>query len=268
MRLIQRPATASRGPYASVPWSRSASNRAGPYAVATALALGTVRRLRPAPRAMGLGVPCSASRQCDRVARLTSFLGVAPRSPWWRCPRGAAGARDGLFASPAVGVFTGPLATGLLGSPLAIGLAPEGSRRRSAGLVTLHHGGYSLAIAGPGVIAAALYCSSPRAQGEALGRFPVVPPLSAGPAESSVAPCWISHRDCWACCGFGVRYAGALGPMPPRSCGYATGGLGMAVVYGGAPRAAGEPRSRASRASRRCCRVVALSSRHRNQRFL
>src|SRR5204863_2095496 len=98
-------------------------------ALATARALAPFAALRPAPRALGLGVPLlGLAAHVIGVAQLTPFVGVAPTLSMLALFLVALqAASEGLFRASAVGVFTGPLATGLLGLALLIGLAPEGA---------------------------------------------------------------------------------------------------------------------------------------------
>src|SRR2546421_568645 len=121
------PATASRGagalrPVVLVPHVLAL----GLYALAAALALAPFAGLRPAPRAVGLGVPLlGIAAHVIGVARLPSFLGVAPTLSMLALFLVALqAASEGLFRASAVGVFTGPLATGLLG--LAFGVRYAG----------------------------------------------------------------------------------------------------------------------------------------------
>src|SRR2546430_16439240 len=69
-------------------------------------------------------------------------------------------AREGLFRASAVGVFAGPLATGLLGLALLIGLAPEGAPASGRGAWSILHitvSVFGLAMLALAFIAAALY---------------------------------------------------------------------------------------------------------------
>src|SRR5439155_5403091 len=115
------PVTASRGagafgPVVLVPHLSAL----GVYALAAALALAPFAGLRSAPRALVLGVPLlGLAAHVIGVARLTSFLGVAPTLSMLALFLVALqAASEVLFRASAVGVFTGPLATGLLGLAL------------------------------------------------------------------------------------------------------------------------------------------------------
>jgi len=134
----------------------------GLYAVATALASAPFAGLRSAPRVLRLGVPLlGLAAHVIGVARLTSFLGVAPTLSMLALFLVALQvASEGLFRASAVGVFTGPLATGLLGLALLIGLAPEGAPASERGAWSILHITVSvlgLAMLALAFIAAALY---------------------------------------------------------------------------------------------------------------
>jgi ABC-type uncharacterized transport system permease subunit len=134
----------------------------GLYALATALALAPFAGLRPAPRALTLGVPLlGLAAHVVGVARLTPFLGVAPTLSLLALFLVALqAASEGLFRASAVGVFTGPLATGLLGLALLIGLAPEAPPPSARGAWSILHitvSVFGLAMLALAFIAAALY---------------------------------------------------------------------------------------------------------------
>ena len=99
----------------------------GLYAVATVLVLAPFAGLRPAPRGLLLGVPAvGIAAQLLGVARLTPFVGVAPTLSLLALFLVLFQlASEAAFRASAVGVFTGPLATGLVGLALLIGLVPE-----------------------------------------------------------------------------------------------------------------------------------------------
>jgi len=100
----------------------------GLYALAAALALAPFAGMRPASRPVAIGVPLvGIMAHAVGLTRLTPFHGVAPTlSMLALFLMILQAASDGLFRASAVGVFTGPLATGLVGLALLIGLAPEG----------------------------------------------------------------------------------------------------------------------------------------------
>src|SRR5439155_504375 len=134
----------------------------GLYALAAALALAPFAGLRPAPRALALGLPLlGIATHVIGVARLSSFLGVAPTLSMLALFLMALQvASEGLFRASAVGLFTGPLATGLLGLALLIGLAPETPAASTRGAWSILHITVSvlgLAMLALAFIAAALY---------------------------------------------------------------------------------------------------------------
>jgi ABC-type transport system involved in cytochrome c biogenesis permease subunit len=98
----------------------------GCYAVATAAALAPFAGLRPAPRAVTLGVPLTGvAAHVVGVAQVTP-VGVAPALSLLALFLILLQvASERLFRASAVALFTGPLATGLIALALLIGLAPE-----------------------------------------------------------------------------------------------------------------------------------------------
>lgn len=97
----------------------------GCYAVATAAALAPFAGLRPAPRAVTLGVPMAGvAAHVVGVAQVTP-VGVAPALSLLALFLILLQvASERLFRASAVALFTGPLATGLIALALLIGLAP------------------------------------------------------------------------------------------------------------------------------------------------
>ena len=81
----------------------------GLYALATALALAPFAGLRPAPRALGLGVPLlGLAAHVIGVAQLTPFVGVAPTLSMLALFLVALqAASEGLFRASAVGCSPG-----------------------------------------------------------------------------------------------------------------------------------------------------------------
>src|SRR5439155_1448874 len=79
------------------------------------------------PRGLTLGVPLAGVvAHSIGVARLTPLHGVAPTLSLLALFLVALQVlSEGAFRASAVGVFTGPLATGLVGLALLIGIAPE-----------------------------------------------------------------------------------------------------------------------------------------------
>lgn len=134
----------------------------GLYAVATALVLAPFAGLRPASRPLVLAVSLvGIAVHVMGVARLTPFLGVAPTlSMLALFLMVLQVVSEGVFRASAVGVFTGPLATGLVGLTLLIGLAPEaapGSGRGPWSILHITVSVFGLAMLALAFIAAALY---------------------------------------------------------------------------------------------------------------
>jgi len=134
----------------------------GLYAVATALVLTPFAGLRPASRPLVLAVSLvGIAVHVMGVARLTPFLGVAPTlSMLALFLMVLQVVSEGVFRASAVGVFTGPLATGLVGLTLLIGLAPEaapGSGRGPWSILHITVSVFGLAMLALAFIAAALY---------------------------------------------------------------------------------------------------------------
>ena len=135
----------------------------GLYALAAALALAPYAGLRPAPRVLAIGVPLvGIGAHVVGLARLTPFLGVAPTLSMLALFLVVLQtASEGLFRASAVGVFTGPLATGLVGLALLIGLVPEvpppGPGRSAWSILHITVSVLGLAMLALAFIAAALY---------------------------------------------------------------------------------------------------------------
>jgi ABC-type transport system involved in cytochrome c biogenesis permease subunit len=131
------------------------------YGLATALALAPFVGLRTVPRAWTIGVPCGgAAVHVVAVSQLT-LVGLAPAlSMLALCLVLLQLASERVLRGSAVALFTGPLAAGLVGLALLIGLAPgaEPSAGRNAWFIL--HVALSvlgLALLALAFIAAALY---------------------------------------------------------------------------------------------------------------
>ena len=105
------------------------------YGLATALTLAPFVGLPLAPRVLTIGLPCAgAAIHVVAVSRLT-LVGLAPAlSMLALCLVLLQLASERLLRGSAVAFFTSPLATGLVGLALLIGLAPgaEPSAGRNA----------------------------------------------------------------------------------------------------------------------------------------
>src|SRR2546430_12373173 len=99
----------------------------GLYAVARVVVLAAFAGLGPAPRVLLVGVLIAGIAAVGvGVARLPPFMGVAPPLSLLALFLALLQlASEAAFRASAVGVFTGPLATGLVGLALLIGLAPD-----------------------------------------------------------------------------------------------------------------------------------------------
>jgi ABC-type uncharacterized transport system permease subunit len=134
----------------------------GLYAVATALVLAPFAGLRPASRPVALAVPLlGIATHVVGVARLTPFRGVAPTLSMLALFLVLLQVMsEAVFGASAVGVFTGPLATGLIGLALLLGLAPDaalGSARGPWSILHITVSVFGLAMLALAFIAAALY---------------------------------------------------------------------------------------------------------------
>lgn len=188
----------------------------GLYALATVLVLAPFTGARPAPRAWLLGVPLAgAAAQAVGVLRLTPFLGVAPTLSLLALFLVLLQvASEAAFRASAVGVFTGPLATGLVGLALLIGLAPDARAVPGRSPWSILHITVSLlglAMLALAFIAAALYLLQFRELkakrfGQVFRLFPPLERLDQLNYLSLVLGFPIVTLG--VLLGFGVRYAG------------------------------------------------------------
>ncbi|HYT70670.1 MAG TPA: cytochrome c biogenesis protein CcsA [Gemmatimonadales bacterium] len=131
------------------------------YGLATALVLGPFAGLRPPARAVLLGVPL-AGVACHvlGIAQLR-LVGVAPALSMLAAFLMLLQiVSERIFRAAAVGVFTGPLATGLVSVALLIGLGPEpaaAAERRPWSVLHITVSMLGLAMLALAFIAAALY---------------------------------------------------------------------------------------------------------------
>ena len=190
----------------------------GLYGVATALALAPFAGLRPAPRPLALGVPLlGIAAHVVGVAGLTPFVGVAPTLSMLALFLVLLQiASEGLFRASAVGVFTGPLATGLLGLALLIGLAPAAPLAPAPGrsawsILHITISIFGLAMLALAFIAAALYLLQFRElKAKRFGQvFRLFPPLERLDQLNHLAlVLGFPMVTLGVLLGFGVRYAG------------------------------------------------------------
>ena len=129
------------------------------YGVATVLAVAPFVRGRPAPRGLLLGVPSAGAAFHVAALAQLPLVGLAPAvSTLALCFAILQVLSERTLKTSAVALFTGPLAAGLVGLALLIGLGPEYGSARDTWLVM--HVALSflgLALLGLAFFAAALY---------------------------------------------------------------------------------------------------------------
>ena len=184
----------------------------GLYALATALVLVPFSGLRSAPRGLTLGVPLAGVvAHSIGVARLTPFHGVAPTLSLLALFLVALQVvSEGAFRASAVGVFTGPLATGLVGLALLIGTAP-GAERSPWSILHITVSLLGLALLALAFSAAALYLLQFRElKAKRFGQvFRLFPPLERLDRLNHLAlVLGFPTVTLGVLLGFGVRYAG------------------------------------------------------------
>ncbi len=190
----------------------------GLYAVATVLVLAPFAGLRPAPRGLLLGVPLAGiTAHVLGVARLTPFMGVAPTLSMLALFLALSQvASEAAFRASAVGVFTGPLATGLIGLALLIGLAPEARPvvgRSPWSILHITISILGLAMLALAFIAAALYLLQFRElKAKRFGQvFRLFPPLERLDQLNHLSlVVGFPTVTLGVLLGFGVRYAGGV----------------------------------------------------------
>lgn len=131
------------------------------YALATALTLAPFMRLRAAPRALTIALPCAgAAVHVVGLSQLT-LVGLGPAlSMLALCLVLLQLASERLLRGSAVAFFAGPLATGLVGLAILSGLAPGAEPSAGRNLWFILHVALSvlgLALLALAFITAALY---------------------------------------------------------------------------------------------------------------
>jgi ABC-type transport system involved in cytochrome c biogenesis permease subunit len=190
----------------------------GLYALATALVVAPYGGWRPAPRAVLVGVPLAGiAAHVVGVLALIPFRGVAPTLSLLALFLVLLQvASEGLFRASAVGVFTGPLATGLVALALALGLAPEAPPPLVPGrgpwsILHITVSILGLALLALAFIAAALYLLQFRElKAKRFGQvFRLFPPLERLDQLNHLAlVLGFATATVGVLLGFGVRYAG------------------------------------------------------------
>jgi len=188
----------------------------GLYGLATALALAPYAGLRPPPRGLTLAVPL-VGIVCHvvGVAQLT-LIGVAPAlSMLALFLMLLQVVSERVFRAGAVGVFTGPLATGLVSLAVLIGLAPGAAAAGRSAWSVLHItvSILGLAMLALAFIAAALYLLQFRElKAKRFGQvFRLFPPLERLDRLNHVAlMIAFPTVTLGVLLGYGVRYAGGV----------------------------------------------------------
>lgn len=188
----------------------------GLYAVATALVLAPFAGVRAAPRWAMLGVPLvGIAAHLVGVAQL-SLAGVAPvLSMLALFLMLLQVACEYVFRATAVGLFTGPVATGLIGLALLIGLGASPARAALGAWATLH---ITVSILGLAMLAlafaaAGLYLLQFRElKAKRFGQvFRLFPPLERLDRLNHVSlVLGFPTVTLGVLLGFGVRYAGGV----------------------------------------------------------
>ena len=197
----------------------------GLYGLATALALAPFAGLRPAPRALTLGAPLSgATAHVVGVAQLTP-VGVAPvLSILALFLMLLQVMSERVFRASAVALFTGPLATGLVGLALLIGLGPGAEPSGGGNAWFILHVTLSvlgLALLALAFITAALYLLQFRELkskrfGQVFRLFPPLERLDRLNHVALVAGFPALTLGVLLALGYAVRYAGGMHVDPAQ----------------------------------------------------
>ena len=195
----------------------------GLYALATAFALAPFAGLHPAPRAVTLAVPLAGVAAHVVGIAQVALVGVAPALSMLALFLIVLQVvSERVFRASAVALFTGPLATGLIGLALLIGLAPGAAPTGARGAWSVLHITVSilgLALLALAFIAAALYLLQFRElKAKHFGQvFRLFPPLERLDQMNHLALIMgFPTVTLGVLLGYGVRYAGGVSVDPAQ----------------------------------------------------
>jgi ABC-type uncharacterized transport system permease subunit len=186
----------------------------GLYGLATALALAPYAGLRSPPRGLTLGVPLvGVACHVVGIAQLT-LVGVAPAlSMLALFLMLLQVVSERVFRAGAVGVFAGPLATGLVGLAVLIGFTPASAERNAWSILHITVSILGLAMLALAFIAAALYLLQFRElKSKRFGQvFRLLPPLERLDRLNHLSlVIGFPTVTLGVMLGYGVRYAGGV----------------------------------------------------------
>jgi len=195
----------------------------GLYALATVFALAPFAGLPSAPRTLTLGVPIAGVAAHVVGVAQVALVGVAPALSMLALFLIVLQVvSERVFRASAVALFTGPLATGLIGLALLIGLAPGAAPTGARGAWSVLHITVSilgLALLALAFIAAALYLLQFRElKAKHFGQvFRLFPPLERLDQMNHLALIMgFPTVTLGVLLGYGVRYAGGVSVDPAQ----------------------------------------------------
>ncbi|HEX4575377.1 MAG TPA: cytochrome c biogenesis protein CcsA [Gemmatimonadales bacterium] len=194
----------------------------GLYALATAFALAPFAGLRPVPRGLALGVPLAGVLVHGVAMTQVALVGVAPALSMLALFLILLQVvSEAALRASAVALFTGPLATGLVGLALVIGPGAGRPTAAPSAWSTLHITAsiLGLALLALAFIAAALYLLQFRAlKAKRFGPvFRLFPPLERLDQLNYLAlVLGFPAVTLGVLLGYGVRYAGGVAVDPAQ----------------------------------------------------